>query len=372
MQRSVDRFFLVTTVILITAGVFIFISASTGLLARPEHMTVSGQIIKQLLSLGIGLCLALFILSRKDTLAFWHKYAFYFFIAALGATLLVFIPGVGSSHGGALRWIDLGPLSLQPAEFLKFAFVLYFAAWCAGIRKRVQTFAFGPLALLVLLGLIAPILIKQPDYGSLIIIGITGFCMLIFAGARWKHTLPLLVVGVLCAVLAVMFVPYIGQRVDTFLHPDKDLLGAGYQINQSLIAIGSGGLTGRGFGQSVQKFSFLPEPMGDSVFAVFAEEWGFVGATLLVALFIAFLNFGYRIAIRAETPFSRLIVLGFVTIIVSQSFINIASMTGVFPLTGDPLVFVSKGGTSLVMTLIEIGIILAISRHQKEPGAQKT
>ncbi|QQR82612.1 cell division protein FtsW [Candidatus Campbellbacteria bacterium] len=369
MQRTVDTFFLFVTSVLVVAGIFIFISASTGLLARPESIDVSSQIITQLISLGIGVLLA--CITIKIPITFWNKYAFYFFLVTFFSTFLVFAPFIGSEHGGAHRWINLGFISIQPAEFLKFGFILYFAAWCAAARKRIHTITYGPLALVVFLSIVGSALIFQPDYGTLIIIGVTGFSMLVFAGAQWKHLLSLVVIGSVCATLIVFFVPYIGDRVDTFLNPDKDPLGAGYQINQSLIAIGSGQITGRGFGQSVQKFSFLPEPMGDSVFAVFAEEWGFIGGIVLIALFIAFLNFGYRIAIRAETTFSRLIVLGFVTAIVTQSFINIGSMLGVFPLTGDPLVFVSKGGTSLFMTLAEIGIILAISKHAKEASPAK-
>lgn len=368
MQRSVDKPFFFITTFLVTAGMFIFISASTGLLARPENANVSAQIFNQLISLGIGVMFAL--LTLRIPIKFWHTYSFYIFIAALLATLLVLF--IGSEHGGAHRWIDIGSVSVQPAEFLKFAFILYFAAWCTGVRKKIHTFVYGPLALVALLGVVAAVLIPQPDYGSFIIIGATGLCMLIFAGAQWKHTLSLIAVGAVCAALVVFFVPYVGDRVETFIHPGNDPLGAGYQINQSLIAIGSGQITGRGFGQSVQKFNFLPEPMGDSVFAVFAEEWGFVGGVILLGLFIAFLNFGYRIAIRSEKPFSRLVVLGFVTAIVTQSFINIGSMLGVFPLTGDPLVFVSKGGTSLLVTLIEVGIILAISKYSKESDTAKT
>ncbi|MCR4274796.1 MAG: FtsW/RodA/SpoVE family cell cycle protein [Candidatus Campbellbacteria bacterium] len=370
MQRGIDKPFLFITSILVVAGMFIFISASIGLLARAENLNVSGQIINQLLSLGIGLALALLVFRFPVT--FWHTYSFYILLAGLAATLLVLIPGFGPEHGGARRWIEIGSVSLQPAEFLKFAFILYFAAWCTGVRKRIHTFTYGPLALLLLLVPVGFVLWLQPDYGSITIIGATGMCMLIFAGARWKHIISLSLIGGVCALLVVLFVPYIQDRVDTFLHPGKDPLASGYQIKQSLIAIGSGQITGRGFGQSTQKFNFLPEPMGDSVFAVFAEEWGFVGGIVLIGLFIAFLNFGYRIALRAETAFSRLVVLGFVTAIVTQSFINMGSMLGVFPLTGDPLVFVSKGGTSLVFTLIEIGIILAISKHTKEPGTAKT
>lgn len=365
MKKTVDRPFLIITGILVLAGFFAFFSASLGLLAR-ENVNMVGLIINQGIAIGIGVLLS--VLAARLAPEFWNKHAFYIFIGSVAATFLVFVPGLGIEHAGARRWIDLGMLpSIQPAEFLKFAFILYYAAWCAAAQRKMHTLTYGVAPLLALLALCAIPLALQPDFGTLIIIGITGFFMLIAAGASWKHVFSLFLAGLAFIAIVSFTVPYVNDRIATFFDPGRDPQGAGYQIQQSLIAIGSGHVTGRGLGQSVQKFNFLPEPVGDSVFAVIAEEWGFVGSIVLIGLFIAFLSRGYRIAMRAPKTFSRIAVVGLITSIVTQSFINIASMLGLMPLTGDPLAFVSQGGTAIVMSLLSVGIILSVSRTIPTP-----
>ncbi len=359
-REQFDTPFLVITGILVLFGFFIFASASLGFLARQEGL-FSAVFINQLASLGIGI-VALFVATRIKP-PVWNKYAFYIFLISLIATLLVFIPFLGSEFGGARRWLSFGFLSFQPSELLKFGFIIYYAAWCAGVRSKIQTLKYGVAPLLILLAIAGAILALQPDFGTLIIIGIGALSIFVASGASWKHITLLVAGGLGAVVLLGSFVPYVHGRLLPFVDPSRDPLGSGYQIQQSLIAIGSGGITGRGFGQSVQKFNFLPEPIGDSIFAVFAEEWGFIGSVLLIILFLAFLARGYRIANKAPTPFTRLVVIGFTTIIVAQSFINIGAMLGILPLTGDPLVFVSHGGSSLLIALIEIGIILRISTY---------
>ena len=355
-----DKPFIAITGILIVLGFFIFASASLGYLAREQNI-FSSIFVNQLVSLGIGVVALLVATQIKPT--FWNKHAFFIFLGSLIATLLVFIPMLGGEHGGAKRWLWLGGVSFQPSELLKFGFIIYYAAWCAGVRDKIRTMKYGILPLILLIALAALILVFQPDFGTLIIITIGAMSVFFASGASWKHILSIIGVGIAGILIVGTFVPYVKDRLLTFVDPGRDPLGAGYQIQQSLIAIGSGGVTGRGFGQSVQKFNFLPEPIGDSIFAVFAEEWGFVGSFILIALFIAFLARGYRIANKAPTHFTRLITVGFITTIVAQSFINIGAMLGVVPLTGDPLVFVSHGGSSLLIAMIEIGIILRISSH---------
>ena len=355
-----DKPFLIITGILVVLGFFIFASASLGILAR-EQSVFSSVFINQLVSLGIGIIALLVATQIKPT--FWNKHAFFIFLGSIIATLLVFVPILGGEHGGAKRWLWLGFASFQPAELLKFGFIIYYAAWCAGVRDKIQTFKYGVLPFALLIALATLILIFQPDYGTLIIITIGALSVFFASGASWKQIAGIVGIGVGAALLVAMFVPYVKARIDTFLDPSSDPQGSGFQIQQSLIAIGSGGITGRGFGQSIQKFTHLPEPIGDSIFAVFAEEWGFVGSLVLILLFIAFLARGYRIANASPTHFTRLLTVGFVTMIVAQSFINMGAMLGVVPLTGDPLVFVSHGGSSLLVALIEIGIILRISSH---------
>lgn len=357
-----DRPFIVIAGALLLSGFFIFASASLGFLARQEGL-FSSVFMNQLASLligGVGLVIATRI---KPT--FWSKYSFFILIGSIIATLLVFVPFVSLEHAGAQRWISLGTFTFQPAELMKFGFIIFFAAWCAGVKQKIESVRYGLVPLLVLLATAALILGFQPDFGTFIIIAVGLVSVFFAAGGAWKHIMLLAVAALGGLALLGTFVPYVHDRIATYLEPDRDPLGASYQIQQSLIAIGSGGLTGRGFGQSIQKFNFLPEPIGDSIFAVFAEEWGFVGSVLLVALFVAFLARGYRIANRAPTTFTRLLVVGFVTTIVAQSFINIGAMLGMVPLTGDPLVFVSHGGSSLLLALFEVGIIIRISGHAR-------
>lgn len=360
MFKNVDRLFLTVTAILVAFGFFIFASASLGLLAK-EGGRFSGIFINQLVSLGIGVLFFLIVVRIKPT--FWNRHAFFILLGGLSLMLLVFVPFLSLEHAGSRRWVDLGFFSFQPAEALKFALIVFFSAWCAGMRTKIGTFRYGLLPLIILLVLAGVLLGLQPDFGSLVIIGIGLTSVFLAGGGKARHIFLLAVSGLATIVLISMFVPYVKGRILTFVSPERDPQGASFQIEQSLIAIGSGGLTGRGFGQSVQKFTYLPEPIGDSIFAVFAEEWGFVGSVVLILLFLVFLSRGYRIANKAPTVFTRLVVVGFTTTIVAQSFINIGAMLGIVPLTGDPLIFVSQGGTSLLFALIEIGIIVRISSH---------
>lgn len=360
--KNVDKPFLVITIILALLGFFIFSSASLGLLAR-EGIKLSAIAINQ--GFGLLLGLALLYITSRIPYRFWNRYALYIFIGSIILTLLVFIPQLGFSHGGATRWLSLGSLSFQPAEILKLGFITYYASWLAGVKQKVGQMRYGIVPLVVLLGIIGIILALQPDIGTFLVIAIAGTAMFVVAGGKWRHIFSFAALGTAGLGLLAFLLPYIRARLTTFLNPALDPLGAGYQIQQSLIAIGSGEIFGRGFGQSIQKFNFLPEPVGDSIFAVFAEEWGFIGAFLLLTLFVLFTLRGYRIAARAPTVFSSLMVTGIITIIIAQSLINIAAMLGVFPLTGEPLIFVSQGGSALMIALLQVGIVLGISRYQQ-------
>lgn len=358
-----DKPFLFITVVLVVAGFFIFSSASLGLLAKESSNYSSVAFSQTVLGLFAG-TLAMLVAMRLD-FKLWKKSAFYLLLAAIILNILVLMPDIGFEHGGARRWIMLGDISFQPSEVLKLGFILYFAAWIAGVKEKVKTFSFGLFPLIVLFAICGGLLLKQPDTDAFLVIVMTGLAMFLAAGGRWRHVLFIIVVFALGLAFLAYTRPYVMQRIDTYLHPQADSLGASYQIQQSLIAIGSGGLFGAGFGQSVQKFTYLPEPVGDSIFAVAAEEFGFVGSVILIAVFVLFASLGLKIAVRTPDAFSRLTVVGIVIMIVSQAFVNIASMLGVIPLSGITLPFVSHGGTSLFLSLFEVGIILSISKTQK-------
>lgn len=360
---KIDKSFLTVTVILIVAGFFIFSSASLGLLAKESSNYSSVAFSQTVLGLFLG-TIAMIVASRIDS-QFWKKFALVVFLGSVLLNILVLMPSIGYEHGGARRWIELGSVSFQPAEIMKFGFVVYFAAWAAWVKDRVATLKWGFLPLLVLLGICGGLLLSQPDTDNFLIITITGLAMFIAAGGRWRYVLIVLIVGMLGLGFLAYTRPYVKQRIMTFVNPTADALGSSYQIQQSLIAIGSGGLFGRGFGQSIQKFTYLPEPVGDSIFAVAAEEFGFVGSVLLVTIFVLFATRGLKIASRVPAPFNRLLVVGIVIMIVSQAFVNIGAMLGVLPLSGITLPFVSHGGTSLFISLFEVGVILSISKTQK-------
>jgi cell division protein FtsW len=362
--KKVDRFFLIIILLLLALGVAMFVSASLGILAKNTKTFYSVLFSQLVLGLGIGFVGMYF--CSKINYKFWRRFSFLFFIGAILLTAAVFIPSLGWSHGGAERWIQLGPIpSFQPVEFLKFAFVVYFAAWLSWAKSRVQDFRFGVLPFVIMIGIIAVVLLKQPDTKSFILITVTGISMLFISSVPIKYILGTILGAVFLFGALVYFTPYLQERVKTFIDPAQDAKGSSYQIQQSLIALGSGGVFGRGFGQSIQKFSYLPEPQGDSIFAVLGEELGFVGVTITIFLYLLFILRGFYIGNRTPDAFSGLLVYGIVILITAQSFMHIASVVGVFPLTGVPLVFMSQGGTALMVYMMAIGIVLNVSKFQK-------
>ena len=362
-KKSVDYVFLTIACVIIFAGTLAFFSASLGVLARDQAKFYSTILSQTVLGLVGGLC-AMYLFSRIPT-SFFRKNATVILISSILITALVFVPRLGFEHGGARRWISIFGLSFQPVEILKVGFIVYLSAWLSWAKKRVQSPLWGILPMFVILGIIAGVLLLQPDTKSLILMVSTGIAMLFLSGTPLKH---LLILGFCAVAIFIVFAiktPYLAQRVSTFMNPANDPDGSSYQLQQSLIAIGSGKLTGRGYGQSIQKFSYLPEPQGDSIFAVIGEEMGFVGSTVVVLMYVLFAMRGLWIARRAPDAFSGLLASGLVILITLQSFMNIASITGLFPLTGVPLVFMSQGGTSLLISLAMVGIILGISRERK-------
>lgn len=357
---KVDKQFLFITLLLTFGGFLIFSSASMGLLARSGAAAGSVAFNQSIgLLLGLGL---LYITSKLDY-RLWRKWAFFIFIGAIILNIAVFIPGVGFSHNGATRWINLGAFTFQPSEFLKIAFIFYFSAWISSVRDKARETKYGLIPFLVIVLLLGIIVLLQSDTDVLISIFVAGLAMLFVAGIKWRDIGLLVLICVISLFSLILFRPYIKNRIMTYLNPQSNTLTSSYQINQSLIAIGSGGFWGRGFGQSIQKFSYLPEPIGDSIFAVYSEEFGFVGACLLVLLYLFFCTRGLKIASQMVDPFGKMLCIGIVIIITVQSFMNIGAIIGVIPLSGMPLPFVSHGGTALMFVLAEVGIVLNISKY---------
>jgi cell division protein FtsW len=360
--KGVDTVFLSLIIALVTIGFLIFSSASLGLLAR-DGATFGSVAFSQFVFGIVGGGIALFILSNVHY-RHWRKYAIYIFVIGLIGTLAVFIPGLGMSHAGATRWLDLGITTVQPSEFLKIAYVIYLATWLSGMHKHVGNWRYGLIPFGIISGITGFVMLLQPDTDTFLIMATAGLAMFVVAGAKIRDLAILLVAGILLLAAIAFARPYVMDRLTTFLDPGADPLGSGYQVKQSLIAVGSGGISGRGFGQSIQKFEYLPEPIGDSIFAVYAEEFGFLGVTFIVGLFVAFALRGYKIAQQGADMFGVLLVIGIITVIMAQAFLNIGAMLAVAPLSGLPLPFISHGGTALLVTLAAMGIVLNVSKYR--------
>jgi len=359
---SGDRMFLMLMFSIALAGLAIFSSAALGLLAR-ESSSVSRDILLQA-GFGFGIGLLAFLLARTVPLAWIKRFAPYIYALTILFSLLVFVPGLGFHSGGATRWIDFGFMTMQPAEFLKIGFILVLAWWLASRVRQLAHPKNGLFPFIAFLILPSLILLAQPNTSTTLLILATGAVIYFVAGAPRRDFGILTLGSILVFGIVILVRPYALERVKTFLNPSANSLGSGYQIQQSLIAIGSGGLWGRGFGQSVGKFNYLPMPDGDSVFAVFAEETGFVGAAILLLFFIGFAARGIVIAGNSRDLFGGLIAFGFSFIIILQAFINIGSMLGIIPLTGLPLPFISHGGTALVAVFLMCGLILNVAAHR--------
>lgn len=360
--KSVDTALLAMVTVMVAGGFLIFSSASLGLMAR-DGASFASEAFTQFVFGIVGGGIALFLMSNVYY-RHWRKYAIYIFIISVLATLAVFIPGLGMSHGGATRWLDLGFTTIQPSEFLKIGFIIYLATWLSGVSGKIEQWRYGMLPFMGIVGVIAVVMLLQPDTDTFMIMAFAGMAMFLTAGARWQH-IGILVLGAVLLLAVVAFSrPYVMDRITTFMNPDADPLGSGYQIQQSLIAVGSGGFAGRGFGQSIQKFQYLPEPTSDSIFAVYAEEFGFLGTTLLIIGFVFMTLRGYKTATQARDIFGTLLVVGFMTLIAAQAFLNIGAMAALAPLSGLPLPFISHGGTALAATLASLGIVLNVSKYR--------
>ncbi len=363
MQHSLDRSLLILTITLVALGFLIFSSASLGLLAR-NGASFSSVALNQVLFGIVGGGIAFFLTSTLHY-RWWRQYAFYIFVFSIVLTLCVFVPGLGLAHGGATRWIHLGSFSMQPAELLKIGFTIYMATWLSGMKNQIKIFTKGTLPFMLIVAGVGIPLLLQPDTDTYLMMVAAALAMFITAGGRVRDVALMLCAGVVLIVILAFSRQYIMDRIMTFINPALDPQGSGYQIKQSLIAVGSGGFLGRGFGQSIQKFEYLPEPIGDSIFAVYAEEFGFLGSLVLILIFSAFAARGYKIATHAPDLFGMLLVVGIITLIMSQVFLNIAAMLAIAPLSGLPLPFISHGGTALLVTLAAVGIVINVSKYQK-------
>jgi len=357
--RRVDSVFLSLILALCVAGIIILSSASS-----VESFQALGDpnayLLKQAIALLIGLG-AMFILMGLDYRR-WLRSSKLLLVASLVLLFTPFIPGVGSELLGAKRWIAVGGFFFQPAEVVKLTFILYLAAWLPKIRLDRESGKQSLLPFAGVLGFIVIALLLQPDLGTAIVIVGTSVVMYFVAGAPAKVFAWIGIALVAGVLLLIQIAPYRAARLTVFLNPEGDTQGSGYHINQSLLAIGTGGLFGRGYGHSLQKFNFLPEAAGDSIFAIAAEELGFILTVGLIGLYVAVFWRGVQLSRRAAEPAGKLLILGITVWFTLQAFVNMGALTSLLPLTGEPLPFISNGGTSLVFSLAAVGILLNVSK----------
>jgi cell division protein FtsW len=345
--------------LLLVFGLVMLYSAST-VISYQNFGNTSYYFFPQLYGAGLGLLALIFCL--KFNYKNWLKLVPFLLVGSLIALCLVKIPGIGFSSGGATRWVQIGPIFFQPSEIAKLAIIIYTASWLSktNVGKGFFKEFFPPI---FIVGMVSLLILWQPDLGSVLALSGTAFIMLYAGGAKIKYLAWSAAAAIVSLLALIKIEPYRLRRITTFLNPEIDPTGISYQINQALLAIGGGGLWGYGYGLSRQKYNYLPEAIGDSMFAVMAEELGFLRMLLLLALFLAFALRGIKIAERVKDPFGRMLAIGIVASIVLQSFINIGAIIGLLPLTGITLPFFSYGSSSLIITLAEIGILLNIARQ---------
>lgn len=353
--------------LVIVFGLIVLTSASSA--AGFEKFGDSYYFIKQQLLHGfvpgiILLAILSFINYQK-----WKKFIFPLFIISVILLISVFIPGIGEEYGGSKSWVNLGPITFQPSELVKLTFLLYLASWLAKREKsEIRDLSTGFLPFIFIIGIISLLMALQPDIGTLIVILTTSIIVYFSSGARLRHLFSMAAGGAGLLLLLIKISPYRTARLMTFIHPELDPQGIGYHINQAFLAIGSGGLFGRGFGHSRQKFQYLPEVTGDSIFAIICEELGYLFALLLIALFVLLFLRILKMAQNCDDKFGKLLAIGIGSWFVVQAFVNISAMIGLAPLTGIPLPFVSHGGTALAIGMAAFGILINISRQAKIPG----
>ncbi len=315
---------------------------------------------KQLMWAVIGI--SAMIVVMKLNFSRLKDFAIPLMVFAVISLILVVTP-LGVDVKGSSRWFNLGFMRFSPSELAKVAMVMFLARAMEFKLGKISSFTAGVLPFLAMMALICGLIMLQPDLGTAFTIAATVFFMLLVAGAKWAHLGAIMLTGIGAIAAAIAVAPYRMERVIAFLNPWKYASDEGFQTIQSLYALGSGGLFGMGLGRSRQKFFYLPEQHTDFIFAILGEELGFIGCTVVVALFLLFAWRGYKIAINAPDNFSRLLAAGLTTIIVFQAIVNIAVVSGALPVTGITLPFISYGGTSLLFTMIMVGLLLNVSRY---------
>lgn len=359
-----DYIFVGSIIGLVFFGVLALLSATSLLVPSDTYFFVKRQVVLGIIPGAIAFWfMARTPYTRLRSLSLWV------FVASIILLALVLIPGIGSTQETFARsWIKFFGLSFQPVELAKVSLIIFLAHWLSRVKPDdMRHWQTGFLPFIVPLALIGGLLFAQPDAGSLLLISCIAFSLFIVGGGRWRYMIGMVILGIFAVLTLIIFKPqsHIVQRLKVFAYPEVDPLGASWQIHQSYVAVGSGGFFGAGWGKSRQKFQYLPQVQADAIFPIMAEEIGFVGAgTFVIFLFFIFFRM-MRIARASHDRFGMLITVGIAAWLVGQSFINMATMLGIMPLTGVPLPLISHGGTTVFMMLLSLGIVANISRYAR-------
>jgi len=349
---------LLTTALTITG--LIFVLSSSYVWANHRFADPFYFFKRQLLFANIGF-IGMVVVSKIDY-RLYKKYATSFLVASFIMLILVLIPGIGMVRGGARSWIGIGAFSLQPSEFMKLALIIFLAKFMANNPNETKTFKGGIMPMMAVVLLVFGVIMLQPDFGSGMVITAGAILMFFLCGVPLKYFIYFMLAGLAGIAGLIVSAPYRLARITSYLDPLSDPLGSGFQILQSLYAITPGGILGHGIGNSIQKYYYLPEPQTDFIFAIVAEEVGFVGAMFLLLLFLCFFARLVYLSFRHEDLFAKYVILGVASVLCVQVMINVGVVIGLLPVTGITLPFMSYGGSSLTITLLSMGVILNISR----------
>lgn len=369
-EHEPDKSLITALFVLLIFGLVMLFSASW-IVSYARFGNTYHYLINQVFSLGIAL--AVFFIATRVDYHWWKKFAGFFLLFSIILLLLVFVPGLRAEYGTARSWINIFGQSFQPSELVKVSFLIYLATWLEAKKGELGSLTGGVIPFLIILGVISALMILQPDLGTLFIIAFTALVVFFAGGGRVTH----IIIALLLAVLAVFLflslkTSYQNDRFKCLQDPSFSTDDKCYQINQSLIAVGSGGLFGRGLGQSRQKFMYLPEVWSDSIFSIIAEEIGFFFSTLLILLYLFLFYRGLLIARGAPDLYGSSLAIGVVVWLAVQTFLNIGGMTNLIPMTGVPLPFISAGGSAALSSLLGMGILVNISKQTKRRGYNKT
>lgn len=362
-EHEPDKSLIAAVVFLLVFGLVMLFSASW-IVSYSRYGNTYHYFFRQFV--WVLFALGVFWVVSRINYRWFKKFAAFFLFASIFLLLLVFIPGIRAEYGTARSWINVFGFSFQPSELVKLSFLIYLATWLEAKRSELHSFWSGTVPFFVILGLISLLMIAQPDLGTLFIIGFTSVVVFFTGGGKITH----IALVISLAVLALVFLlssnsSYQSDRFKCLKDPSYSAQDKCYQINQSLIAVGSGGWFGRGLGQSRQKFMYLPEVWGDSIFPIIAEEIGFVPSTLLILLYLFVFYRGLLIARAAPDLYGSMLATGIVVWLAVQTFLNIGGMINLIPMTGVPLPFISSGGSAILANLIALGILVNISKQTK-------